>query len=157
MSRISMNIDWNKIDYFREEEFPEDPETYADPFLIYSLDKFRAMLGAPVYPSPVSGALARFDKKSDYSRHYAVERKSDAIDVYCKAPIFQAWSTAISCELFNGVGVYFDTHYKNKHWCMLHLDRRRHKSLWLRNYHKYTSTESTDFWEYLLRGFYHEI
>lgn len=141
-----MSIDWNKVDYFTEKEFSEDPNVYAEPFLIYSLDKFRELLKAPIYPSPVPGALARFDKGAEYSRHFAVERKSTAIDIFCKIPIFQAWSIAIQSNLWGGIGVYFDTYYCNKPWCMLHLDQRKTDSLWFRSNKKYFGSNKKGFW-----------
>ena len=84
----------NGIRRFTPGEFPEDPEELAEPRLIYSLDDFAVALGRPVHPSPVPGALARLDG-SETSRHYAVGRRSDAVDVFCACPIFKAWGTAL--------------------------------------------------------------
>lgn len=139
-------IDWSKIEHFKKLEFSEDPDKCANPSLIYSLDSYRKRLDKSIYPSPVPGALARFNKESKTSRHYAIERKSDAIDVFCEAPIFQAWSIAMHSGLWNGIGVYFDTKYCNKPWCMLHLDKRKYGSLWFRENGEYTSMKSKNFW-----------
>lgn len=141
-----MNIDWSKVDCFTKAEFPEDPDKYADVFMIYSLDKLRDLLQQPIHVSPVSGALARFDNGADYSRHYAVNRKSDAIDIFCETNIFEAWSIAIRSGLWGGVGVYFDTFYNNKRHCMLHLDKRPNNSLWYRHNKKYVSKKDKKFW-----------
>ena len=116
-------IDWTQIKHFKKSAFPENPDLHAEPMLIESLDAFRDIVGVPIYPSPVSGALARFSG-SEESRHYAVGRRSDAVDVFVDCDIREAWMAAFRSKLWGGIGVYFDTHFKNKPWCMLHLDMR---------------------------------
>jgi hypothetical protein len=147
---------WRKlkgIQRFIPSEFSEDPEKYADPELIYALDSFAIALGSPVHPSPAPGALARFDG-SVTSRHYAINRRSDGSDVFCSCPIFKAWSTALQAGEFNGIGVYFDTHYRGDSWPMLHLDMRPpgKRIVWFRDeegrYH-YPKTDP-DFWQNLV-------
>lgn len=139
-----MKIDWEMVNYFNPEidEFSEDPDKYADPKLIYAIDAFRAISSSPIHPSPATGALARFEETAKYSRHYAIGRKSDAIDIFCEEPIQNAYLKAITCGLFGGVGVYFDTRYKGKPWPMLHLDLRPLKNstitLWYRDISGYS-------------------
>jgi len=136
------SIDWNKIRYFdpTKDNFSEDPNE-ADPALIYAIDEFRHILGRSVYPSPVKGALARMTGSVN-SRHYAVGRKTDAIDVFPSGDIKLAWLVAVTSGLFGGVGLYPFTHFKDKPWPMLHLDMRpferdggkdNHTLLWLRD------------------------
>lgn len=127
-------MDWNKINNFTKGEFPEDPEQFADLQLIRNLDKFRDILNCRLFPSPRSGALARFDIEAETSQHYAVDRKSTGVDAFPDCPIWKAWMHAVSCGLWKGIGVYFDTYYKNKPWNMLHLDIRKQQriSLWFR-------------------------
>ncbi len=136
---------------FKPGEFPENPEEHAEPGLIYALDDFAVALGKVVHPSPVPGALARLDG-SETSRHYAMGRRSDAIDVFCACPIFQAWATALWCG-WGGIGVCFDTRYRGGLWPMLHLDQRQEKLIWFRDeageYH-YPITD-LDFWQGLSR------
>lgn len=124
-----MTIEWAHIEHFSPSEFSEDPDKYAEPALIEALDAFRGVLESPIYPSPVMGALARFGG-SMTSRHYAVGRKSDAIDVFTAGDIRHAWMTAFSSKIWGGIGVYFDTHYQGKPWPMLHLDLRPGKTIY---------------------------
>jgi len=146
---MNIEIEWDKVNYFEPDEFSEDPDKYADPALIYSLDIFREMLQYKIYPSPVTGALARFDDGKSGSRHYAVSRKSDAIDIFCNTSILEAWTIAIRSGLWKGIGVYFDTFYRNRDWCMLHLDNRSTNLLWYRDNHEYSFEKDRLFWEKL--------
>lgn len=121
-------IEWDEVDYFHHDEFSEDPDLYADPSLIYMLDDFRTLLNSAIYPSPAKGALARFDGNPD-SRHYAVDRKSDAVDIFVDSDIRHAWLLSMTSGQWGGVGVYFDTYYRDRKWPMLHLDLRPLTSL----------------------------
>jgi len=128
-------IDWSIVQNFnpRTDAFSEDPDKHADPNLIYEIDNYRSMLGKPVYVSPVPGALARFEG-STQSQHYAVGRKSTAIDGIPTGDIKHAWLLAVSSGIFGGVGLYPHTRFKNKPWPMLHLDIRRSTTttIWVR-------------------------
>lgn len=130
-------MSWSKyagINRFQPDEFLEDPERYADIFFLRQLDAFAIALDKAVYPSPVSGALARF-KGSKTSRHYAIGRLSDACDIFCNCQISKAWTMAL--QFFTGVGVYFDTHYKGVSWPMLHVDSRPKTLIWYRDENSY--------------------
>ena len=118
-------IDWDIVKNFNPniDNFSEDPDLHAEPQLIYDLDHYRNLLGVPVYVSPVPGALARF-KGSTTSRHFALQRKSDAIDIFPSGDIRRAWMIAVSCGLWGGVGLYPYTNFKGRNWPMLHLDKR---------------------------------
>ena len=109
--------------YFKPSEFTDGFE-HADPVMLQGLDHFRELLNAPIYISPAAGALARFDDASSGSGHYAVGRKSDAIDVFCEAPPARVYQLATTCGIWGGVGVYFDTTYAGSAWTMFHLDQR---------------------------------
>lgn len=147
-----MNIDWEKIKYFNPatDNFSENPDDHADPRLIEHLDLFREILGSPVHPSPAIGALARFDKLAAGSRHYARDKKSQAIDVFCEGSIQLAFMTAITSGLFFGVGIYFDTYYRNRPQVMMHLDIRPPKNgkptIWYRDdgiyFYPYSTNDS---------------
>lgn len=118
-------VDWNEVQKFTPDEFPEDPDLYARPKIIYRLDKFRLILGDYVYPSPAAGGLARFDVGSKGSRHCARgKRRSDAVDVFPEGNPGRALLIALTCQLFGGVGLYLDTEYEGHNWPMLHLDLR---------------------------------
>ena len=110
--------------HFTQKEFPE-PLEHADPILIKNLDKLRDKMRSEIYPSPVPGALARFDFGASDSEHYAVNRLSTAIDFFCNADPFEAWVKIIKSKLFTRVGVYFDTFYKNRKWVMFHCDLKK--------------------------------
>lgn len=137
------DIDWENIKYFdpTKDKFSEDPDTYAEPKLIYALDLFRGITGLPIHPSPVSGALARLNG-SQTSRHFVVGRKSDAIDIFCEGNIRTIWMLAITSGLFGGIGLYPFTNFKGRRFPMLHIDLRPFKRdggkddftlLWLRD------------------------
>lgn len=131
---------WNSIN-FVPGEFPEDPRQHAVPALIARLDEWRNTLGVPIHPSPVPGALARFHG-SEKSRHYAVGRKSDAVDVFVEGSQAAAWMAAL--PLFGGVGFYIDTAYKGKQRPMFHVDLRPEPLYWLRSGgSKYTYANTT--------------
>lgn len=121
-----MNIDWSKVNNFWKGEFSEDPDKYADPQLIYDIDLMREKLGVSIYPSKASGALARFSG-SESSRHYAVDRKSDALDFFVdkSKSIVECLLLFLSYCKFGGIGVYFDTtNNEDEEHIMFHLDRR---------------------------------
>jgi len=121
--------DWTSRN-FRPDEFPEDPRRHADPALIYRLDEWREAVGVPIRPSPARGALARFDG-SETSRHYAVDRLSDAVDVFVDGSQAAAWIAAV--RLFGGVGFYTDTVYDGEQRPMFHVDLRPSRLCWLRS------------------------
>lgn len=133
-------IDWSRVKYFnpKTDKFPEDPNLYSDPNLIYALDLLREAYGYPIYPSPVKGALARLDGSST-SRHYAVGRKSDAIDIFpTKDKDKELYLAALSSNLFGGLGLYLDTRgLDGLPLPMLHVDLRplnnNKMMLWVRD------------------------
>ncbi len=129
------DIDWNMVRNFNpnSDDFSEDPNKYAEPQLIYDLDHYRNLLGVPVFVSPVPGALARFDGSVN-SRHFARDRKSDAIDIFPSGDMRRAWLIATTCGLFGGVGLYPYTKYRAKKWPMLHVDKRKVENtvIWVR-------------------------
>lgn len=129
-------IDWSKIRHFKPDEFPEDPDAHAEPALITTLDHFRERLGVEVWPSKAKGALAR-NYGSPESRHYAVNRLSDAVDVFINMDPRAAWIRALRFG-WGGVGIYFDTHIaKGRPMVMFHLDLRPRLVYWYRSRGRY--------------------
>lgn len=118
-------INWSDISKFTPGNFPEDPDKFAEPELIYRLNAFRIKLASYIFPSPVKGALARFDGGT--SRHTVKEgRKSIAVDVFCTGVPFQIYSLALSLHLFNGIGIYLNTTGPDgRDWVMFHFDIRK--------------------------------
>ncbi len=80
-------INWNQVYKLSESEFPSKVETdHTNSAFMYTLSDFRRYSKTPINPSPVEGALARFDFESSTSKHYANKnmdlRKSNACDIF---------------------------------------------------------------------------
>lgn len=117
-------INWDYVHNLSPGEFSEDPNEFADPALMYSLGNFRKLSGCRMFPSPVSGALARFYGSSK-SQHYAVDRKSTASDMFIEGVPFDILSKLLHSNLFIGIGIYLDTKGPDGlPWVMFHLDIR---------------------------------
>jgi hypothetical protein len=137
--------------YFSEQEFPEDLE-YAETELLEKLDQLRGWYNEPIYPSPASGALARFHDED--SQHYAGgDRKSRAVDWFPGGSYQRAWLLAVTAG-FGGVGIYFDTHFRGERHVMLHTDIRDRQPalIWMRIkgeyfYFQYEESAMRDFFE----------
>lgn len=142
---------------FTPYEFSENPDLYAHPDLLIGLQTYRNILGSIIYPSPVQGALARFNENHN-SMHSVYksgnEGLSKAIDVFCNTSIFKAWTVALNSNLWGGIGVYFDTKYNGMVWPMLHLDKRNVPLVWFRSEGIYYYPHTTkDFYSELLDRF----
>jgi hypothetical protein len=94
-------IDWERVPNFRRSEFREDPNHYAQSKLIYRLQDYRTYSNRRIYISPVEGALARFSGDED-SRHYAVGRKSDAVDIFVDGYPLYNWIMLLESQYFSG-------------------------------------------------------
>ena len=130
-------MDWSRVDKFTKAEFLDNTDL-AEPRLFYALNDFRHFVAKPIHPSPVPGSLARL-YGSPTSRHYAVGRKSDAVDVFVEAPPAEVLMLALAFRRWGGVGVYFDTEFRGQEWTMFHLDLRPcdSKVVWFRRYGVY--------------------
>lgn len=102
--------------------------------------QFRDILGCPFNISLHPDALVRFDGWKG-SEHYVIvnqetkkiEKYSNAVDGFPDCDIFDAWTMALSSNLFGGVGVYFDTwNNEGEPQPMLHLDTGPFPSIWCR-------------------------
>lgn len=125
-------LDFNLLPNFSESEFDHIDLSRMNENLFIELQNYRDMLGKRIYPSPLQDAWHR-ESGSTTSRHYAIDRLSDAGDVFPDCHILEAFVTALRCK-FGGIGVYLDTHYQGKPWPMLHLDMRPvdQQAIWLR-------------------------
>lgn len=144
-----MSINWNNVTNFSASEFPEDPDLYADPQVIYALDQEREWLGKRVWPSPAEGGLARFGEDDRGGQHFAAPEEgiySKAVDRFPEGHIKQAWLLSISSGLWGAVGIYTDTNGPDgSRWPMLHSDLRApgvghsqdHMLLWHKDRHGY--------------------
>ena len=130
---------------FKLKEFPSQKEIdLTDPRLFRVLDQYAIDLDFPVYPSRAKGALAR-EYGSPTSRHYAIGKLSTAVDFFPNCSTIRAFIKA--CNYFGGVGLYFDTHFRNRKWVMLHGDLRSQQKIWWRQskiYH--TVNTDADYW-----------
>jgi hypothetical protein len=118
-------INWKQIKNFSPIEFSEDPDKHADPDTIFCLQKIRETHGEPIYPSPAKGALARFDISAEKSQHYAVNRKSTAIDIFPEGYPIKFLTLLFSVPGINGIGLYRDTFGPDgTKWPMFHIDTR---------------------------------
>lgn len=121
---MSAHIDWSKVLDFHPHEFRPNELHRLDPEVVYRLQRLRHIIGRRIYPSPAEGAIARFDDGAKYSQHYAVGRMSTAIDVFCEGDPLDNFIAAVGSRLFNGIGIYPYTVFRNRNWVMLHLDTR---------------------------------
>lgn len=150
-----MDIDWNFVKNFSPDEFPEDPDKYADVETIYALQTIRNVLKKPIYPSPEDGALARFDAEDESSQHYCNLSQgiySKACDWFTDAWPNETFICLISLRskyIFNAFGIYLDTYLWGKHWPMFHTDTRAPDGLplmWFRDEgHYYYIEDRRDF------------
>ncbi len=101
-------VDWSRVRWFRPEEFGPHLDS-MDPRVIYAADQLREALGAPLRVSPAPGATARFNGNSQ-SRHYAVGRKSDAVDLLVprSMPLESVYRAALTVPSIGGIGLYPD-------------------------------------------------
>ncbi len=129
---------------FKEREFPES-SVHAEPKLLYKLDDFRDYLNHPIYPSPVPGALARFDTVT--SQHSAVDRKSSAIDFFCACDPFEVFIKLLESKLFKRIGIYFDTFFMGEPHVMFHVDLKHQDLMWFRDGGYYYNTQDRFYWE----------
>jgi hypothetical protein len=141
-----------------EQHYPNFPEfrrfgielQYMEAGLILAIQALRMKSGIPIIPSPVIDGWYRFTG-SITSRHYAINRRSDAGDIFAKkGRILETWLVAQTMPIFNGFGVYLDTKGPDgSKWIMLHLDTRPGERLfWVRDNRTYFSlhTNPLHFW-----------
>ncbi len=146
---------------FSPGEFSEDPNLYAHPQMLKSLQSYRAEYGSSVSPSKSPGALARvYGHKS--SMHYVIDNppcksmgESRAIDFFPGGCVHKAWATALHTKYFTRVGIYFDTRGNDgKPAVMMHGDIKPGPRLfWLRSGGKYVYSSHKNFWQLLHHEF----
>lgn len=129
-------IRWHEVKNFSASEWPADTLDLLDARVVFVLDDLRNRLGKGIYPSPLKGAWVR-ESGSPTSRHYAVNRLSDAGDFFTDAHVLDAFLHAQAISDIGGVGVYLDTFYRGVPQPMMHIDLRQHGSFthrqfWLR-------------------------
>ena len=138
------SINWRKSQYFKRSEFNPKEVDYIDPNALKRYNTARGITDVSWYPSREDGALARFSG-SKTSRHYAVDRLSDALDFFIAKNTDILWFLykLYGSSLFGGIGVYFDTRgYNYSSDIMFHVDCRKcmtgYPLVWFRDKGKYT-------------------
>jgi uncharacterized protein YcbK (DUF882 family) len=116
-------MNFHNVAHFSKSEFHGESE-FVDSRVIYALDELRKQLGKPIIISPVKGSVARFDDGSKTSQHYAVGRKSTAVDVlFPESSLHDVFVTASTITVIGGIGLYPDW---NPHHGA-HIDTRQRK------------------------------
>lgn len=148
-SELSQKIDYPSFPEFRD--FGIDM-TKLDAALILKLQDLRSRTGIPVTPSPVIAGWYR-EGGSTTSRHYAVNRLSDAGDVFpARGKIMDFWLACVIDPHIGGVGFYMDTNGPDgRFWPMVHIDMRPQKALWVRHEGRYF-TAGHRFWQTIKGG-----
>ena len=143
--------------------YPNFPElktidlSKVDSELILKIQALRTLSRIPMIPSPVEGAWARLEG-SIGSRHYAIDRLSDAGDLFPERDrLMDVWLYAVQMPEFGGIGVYFDTDgVDGEPWPMIHLDLRPNRLLWacyqLGEERFYEYFPSNEFWNVIAGG-----
>jgi hypothetical protein len=144
-------------EYKNFQEIPEEALHHMDGDFLRKLQGFRSTTGIPLIVSPSPGAIFRTDHKSETSRHYAVGRLADAIDVFPRqGEGMRVFLYAIQFPSFGGVGVYTDTQLNDKPRMMVHLDARPikygSKAVWVRHNGVYHGHTSASFWSILSKA-----
>ena len=145
----------SELDPLVYHSFPEFAE-YGIPLelvsaaLITTLQHVRDKTGIPITPSPVHEGWAR-TSGSKTSRHYAVDRLSDAGDIFpARGRCLELWARLLETSNIGAVGLYSDTRgVDGAPWPMIHLDLRktRQKVLWVRDGdYYYLPQNQIDFW-----------
>lgn len=124
-------IDWNRVPHFKASDFSEDPNKYLTPEVLYNVERVRIAFNKAIYPSPVTGALARLGG-SNKSQHYVgvdsdgLIRKSTAVDLFPTGLPINFFICVMSFSVFKGIGIYLDTTgIDGKPWIMFHVDTRK--------------------------------
>lgn len=114
--RSAAELDWSReVRFFKREEFRGatfiggpvvDLTPMLDARVVLAADDLRALLGVPLIVSHVDGAVVRTYGDSS-SRHYAVGRLSDALDLFSpQASLDRVFELAASVPAIGGVGLY---------------------------------------------------
>lgn len=137
------------------QSFPEFAE-YGIPLelvsasLLVTLQSVRDKTGIPITPSPLSDGWVR-TSGSETSRHYAVNRLSDAGDIFpAKGRCLELWARLLETSNIGAIGLYADTNGPDgSPWPMIHFDLRdaRQKVLWGRDgEYFYLPQDRVEFW-----------
>ena len=114
---------WSDVDHFRPSEFAGHLDELSAAVIV-ALDKYRDLLGFPVYVSP-----GNWGAHAAQSYHYRVPGRNDfawAVDVFPACDLLFAWLTAVKCSFWGGIGCYpFWTWNGKGLRGGLHLDIRR--------------------------------
>lgn len=120
-----------QMDNFSPNEFPKYALDNTQAAVLTKLQNLRHIWDKSIYPSRHPDGWARFEG-SENSRHYAVNRKSDAGDFFPEGNVFEFWLLMQQMK-WGGIGFYFDTRRDNlQPGPMIHGDLREERILWFR-------------------------
>jgi hypothetical protein len=127
------------------------PLELIDSRVISTMQAVRYVFGRPIYPSPLRRGWARLDG-SKTSRHYAINRLSDAGDVFPdRGYLMHCWLVFQQMKQVGGLGFYLDTRGPDgDFWPMLHFDLRPGRRIfWARQNGTYMSlgANASEFWQ----------
>ena len=122
---------------FSANEFPPAALENTSAELLLVINELRMEWMEPIHPSRHPNGWARF-RGSKSSRHYAVDRLSDAGDIFPVGNVIGFWQLCLRHPKIGGVGIYFDTNRSLlQPGPMIHVDLRPNKLLWSRIRGKY--------------------
>ena len=146
-----------------EKDYPSFPEfarygidlslTHAD--VVLTLQAIRTAGGFAVYPGPHQSNWGR-SYGSETSRHYAIDRLSDAGDVFpARGHALDFWLIAQEFLKVGALGLYLDTRgIDGQPWVMVHFDLREYdrRVMWIRDGdYVYLHNDPKAFWARLSR------
>ena len=121
----------NQVNNFSPDEFPKHALDRTQAVVLTKLQNLRHIWDNPIHPSRHSDGWARFEG-SENSRHYAVNRLSDAGDFFPEGNVFEFWLLMQQTK-WGGIGIYFDTRRgRLQPGPMIHGDLREERILWCR-------------------------
>lgn len=135
MNALEMN--WTPIKHFSPQEWPEGVLASMEADLIVTIDEIRRALPQDhaLVPSPKRAAHIRTDG-SPTSRHYVVDRLSDATDLFATwKTVYKIWMEVQRHPKVGGIGLYVDTWLGDSTVTrpMLHIDLRPERLLWVKS------------------------
>lgn len=122
---------------FSRNEFTQKSLENTSAELFEVLHELRLEWMEPIHPSRNPDGWARFSG-SVTTRHYAINRLSDAGDIFPVGNVIAFWQLCLRHPKIGGIGIYFDTKIGIlQPGPMIHIDLRPRKLLWSRIKGKY--------------------
>ena len=146
MQTKASDMNWDSIQHFSPEEWPDSTLEHMNASVIWALSKLRNRLPADhsIMPSPVPAGHVHHNYSGSRHSTKKGERLSDATDVFMSwGHVWGAWMEAIQLPEIGGLGIYMDTRWGWKRMPMLHIDTRPNRVMWVRSEGIYTYYHSS--------------